>query len=113
MLNFKAYMKKLILFISIFCLVISSRASQILIPMDEESQANHLKAYGIAYWVLQNDIEVEWLLNFRGGSFLIQNFIILGLLVWVNVQMNPRSSIWSIWKLDHRYKESNSMRPWV
>ena len=74
MLNFKAYMKKLILFISVFCWAISSYASQILIPMDEESQANHLKAYGIAYWVLQNDIEVEWLLNFRGGSFLIQNF---------------------------------------
>ena len=74
MLNFRAYMKKLIFFIGILCWAISSHASQILIPMDEESQANHLKAYGIAYWVLQNDIEVEWLLNFKGGSFLIQNF---------------------------------------
>ncbi len=45
-------------------------ASRILIPMDE-SQANHLKAYGIAYWVLQRDVEVDWLLNYRGGSFLM------------------------------------------
>ena len=49
-------------------------ASKILIPMDEENQMNHLKAYGIAYWVLQNDIEVEWLLNYKGGSFLIGNY---------------------------------------
>lgn len=43
-----------------------------LIPMDE-TQANHLKAYGIAYWVLQNNVSLEWLLNYRGGSFLIDN----------------------------------------
>ncbi|MCK9220086.1 MAG: asparagine synthetase B [Bacteroidales bacterium] len=41
----------------------------LLLPMDE-AQKNHLKAYGIAYWVLQKDIEVSWLLNYRGGSFL-------------------------------------------
>ncbi len=39
--------------------------------MDEEEQSNHLKAYGIAYWVLQQEVEIEWLLNYRGGSFLI------------------------------------------
>ena len=48
-------------------------ASKILIPMDK-SQSNHLKAYGIAFWVLQNKISVEWLLNYRGGSFLIDNY---------------------------------------
>ena len=42
--------------------------------MDEENQRNHLKAYGIAYWILQNEIEVEWLLNYRGGSFLVANY---------------------------------------
>lgn len=47
-------------------------ASYILIPMDE-SQTNHLKAYGITFWVLQNNVETQWLLNYRGGSFLIQN----------------------------------------
>ena len=45
----------------------------ILIPMDENSQKNHLKAYGLAYWILQNNLEVDWLLNYRGGSFLIKN----------------------------------------
>ena len=49
-------------------------AAKLLIPMDESEQSNHLKAYGIAYWVLQNDIEVEWLLNYRGGSFMMDNF---------------------------------------
>lgn len=59
----------------IFCFLLSfgAQASKILIPMDE-SQQNHLKAYGIAFWVLQNDIEVEWLLNYRGGSFMIDNY---------------------------------------
>lgn len=41
--------------------------------MDEDNQKNHLKAYGIAFWVLQQDVEVEWLLNYQGGSFMIKN----------------------------------------
>lgn len=44
-------------------------ANYIVIPMDDE-QANHLKAYGISYWILKNNIEVDWLLNYRGGSFM-------------------------------------------
>ena len=36
----------------------------------DAAQQNHLKAYGIAYYALQNDISVDWLLNYRGGSFL-------------------------------------------
>ncbi|MDL2228139.1 asparagine synthetase B [Odoribacter sp. OttesenSCG-928-L07] len=44
------------------------KGTTILIPMDN-SQTNHLKAYGVAYWVLQNNMEVDWLLNYRGGSF--------------------------------------------
>ena len=44
-------------------------ASFLLIPMDK-TQKNHLKAYGIAFWSLQNNIEVSWLLNYRGGSFI-------------------------------------------
>lgn len=47
-----------------------SWARSILIPMDEQ-QANHLKAYGIAYAILKADAEVEWLLNYRGGSFML------------------------------------------
>lgn len=47
-----------------------ARADYLLLPMDD-GQANHLKAYGLAYWVLRADGEVEWLLNYRGGSFMI------------------------------------------
>lgn len=47
-------------------------ASYILIPMDE-TQKNHLKAYGIAYWALKGELEIQWLLNYRGGSFMIPN----------------------------------------
>ncbi|MDO6761802.1 asparagine synthetase B [Tamlana sp. 2_MG-2023] len=39
--------------------------------MDAESQKNHLKAYGITYWTLNRDLKVKWLLNYRGGSFLL------------------------------------------
>lgn len=50
----------------------SARANYILMPMDE-AQANHLKAYGIAFWILKNEVEVEWLLNYRGGSFMVKH----------------------------------------
>ena len=52
------------------------RASQLLIPMDD-TQSNHLKAYGLAYWLLEQEVEVEWLLNYRGGSFLVPNLVIV------------------------------------
>ncbi len=45
------------------------KAAQLLVPMDD-SQSNHLKAYGVAYWSLQHEVVIEWLLNYRGGSFL-------------------------------------------
>ena len=68
-------MKRLITILFVVALVTPNIfASKILIPMDEENQRNHLKAYGIAYWILQNEIEVEWLLNYRGGSFLVANY---------------------------------------
>ncbi len=46
-----------------------SFASSILIPMDE-TQKNHLKAYGITYWILKQGETAQWLLNYRGGSFM-------------------------------------------
>jgi hypothetical protein len=58
-------------YISFFYFVLSfgvSFSQTILIPMDE-TQKDHLKAYGITYWVIQNGIEANWLLNYRGGSF--------------------------------------------
>lgn len=47
-------------------------ANHIFIPMDE-TQKEHLKAYGIAYWLLTKQVEVDWLLNYRGGSFACAN----------------------------------------
>lgn len=46
------------------------RAQSLLVPMDG-AQANHLKAYGLTYWVLAAEEKAEWLLNYRGGSFLL------------------------------------------
>lgn len=63
-------MKKLLL-ILVLSLSVKSYASYILIPMDAESQKNHLKAYGITYWTLEKQMKVKWLLNYRGGSFLL------------------------------------------
>lgn len=63
-----------IFFTGIILLLFShTYASYIFIPMDEQ-QNNHLKAYGIAYWILQNDIEVDWLLNYQGGSFMFKYY---------------------------------------
>ncbi|HLF36195.1 MAG TPA: hypothetical protein VI583_18260 [Cyclobacteriaceae bacterium] len=62
-------MKSLICTVWIFY-ASSSFAASILIPMDEH-QANHLKAYGLAYFTLEHDTEVSWLLNYRGGSFIL------------------------------------------
>ncbi|MFN3756329.1 MAG: asparagine synthetase B [Flavobacterium sp.] len=47
------------------------RSAFILIPMDETTQQNHLKAYGITFWALEQDFKTSWLLNYRGGSFLL------------------------------------------
>src|SRR5438034_2956751 len=45
-------------------------SASLLIPMDD-AQSDHLKAYGVAYRVVQAGIKAEWLLNYRGGSFLL------------------------------------------
>ncbi len=64
----KLYRYIAILFLSMLLLNKAS-ASYILIPMDSEGQRNHLKAYGIAYYVLEKGEKVYWLLNYKGGSF--------------------------------------------
>ncbi|HQN94467.1 MAG TPA: hypothetical protein PLQ09_10130 [Prolixibacteraceae bacterium] len=51
-------------------LSLNTRSASLLIPMDN-AQKNHLKAYGIAFWSLQRAVEVKWLLNYRGGSFML------------------------------------------
>jgi hypothetical protein len=67
-------MKKIFIFTLFLSISVNMFASYILIPMDAETQKNHLKAYGITYWVLEKQQKVKWLLNYRGGSFLLPNF---------------------------------------
>lgn len=63
-------MKSFLVAITCFFFAFSGRSTQILIPMDD-AQTNHLKAYGIAFWMLENELVIEWLLNYRGGAFLV------------------------------------------
>jgi hypothetical protein len=56
--------------LAVLFLPLPSYAGKFLIPMDLK-QANHLKAYGIAFWALTKNIEVDWLLNYRSGSFMV------------------------------------------
>jgi len=65
-------MKKLFFIFCLFLFSYQASATYLLIPMDD-AQKNHLKAYGIAYWTLENNVEIEWLLNYRGGSFLVKH----------------------------------------
>uniref|UniRef100_UPI0040470E91 asparagine synthetase B n=1 Tax=Roseivirga sp. TaxID=1964215 RepID=UPI0040470E91 len=58
----------ILLILTTFCF--AGYANKLLVPMDE-TQTNHLKAYGIAYWVLSKDVTIDWMLNYRGGSFLL------------------------------------------
>lgn len=64
--------KKGIILILLFICATSGFSKQLLIPMDG-SQKDHLKSYGIAYWLLSEELEVKWLLNYRGGSFMVQH----------------------------------------
>jgi len=63
--------KKLSLFLLFYSIIFSAKAAYIFIPMDE-SQSNHLKAYGIAFYAIERDVKVDWLLNYQGGSFMIK-----------------------------------------
>jgi hypothetical protein len=69
-------MKKILLFIvGLFSGIQPLLASKILIPMDAESQKQHLKAYGVAYFILTKNQKIDWLLNYRGGSFVFDHFL--------------------------------------
>lgn len=63
-------MKRILSLILLAAITSFGYANKILVPMDQ-SQTNHLKAYGVAYWVLSQDEPIDWMLNFRGGSFLL------------------------------------------
>lgn len=64
-------MKKLLFVVLLLLGNFATHANYIFVPMDKV-QKNHLKAYGITYWVLQQEAEAEWLLNYRGGSFMFK-----------------------------------------
>ncbi len=71
-------MKKLILLLQVGLItsIVSANpvfAQKVLIYMDLQ-QTDHLKAYGVAFWALERGINVEWLLNYRGGSFMLEHF---------------------------------------
>lgn len=59
------------LYIFFLLLSFSAKANFLLLPMDEVAQKNHLKAYGITYWALDRQYKASWLLNYRGGAFLL------------------------------------------
>ncbi|NML64440.1 asparagine synthetase B [Hymenobacter sp. RP-2-7] len=61
-------LKRLLLALVLLAPALGARANHLFIPMDE-TQKEHLKAYGLCYWALSKQIEVDWLLNYRGGSF--------------------------------------------
>jgi hypothetical protein len=62
-----------VLMLFLFLVSFAIQSSSILIPMDAKNQANHLKAYGITYYALENGLQIQWLLNYQGGSFLISD----------------------------------------
>ena len=63
--------KRLLFALLLLTAVHQVQAAYLLMPMDEK-QKNHLKAYGLAYNILEKGAEVDWLLNYRGGSFACQ-----------------------------------------
>jgi hypothetical protein len=65
------HMKKIVLLFALFSFGVAGNAAYLLIPMDE-TQTDHLRAYGIAWKALEHETDVQWLLNYRGGSYLFK-----------------------------------------
>ncbi len=65
----KRFIYSLGLALAILCTGTPVWAAKLFIPMDADNQTNHLKAYGVAYAALSKGVEVDWLLNYMGGSF--------------------------------------------
>ncbi|MBO6576135.1 MAG: hypothetical protein JJ896_09195 [Rhodothermales bacterium] len=63
-------MNRLIYLLLLTAVALPARSQDVLVPMDNV-QSDHLKAYGVTFWALQRGIEADWLLNYRGGSFLL------------------------------------------
>jgi len=70
-------------------------SQKILIPMDN-TQSDHLKSYGLIYWILEQEINVEWLLNYKDGAFLVNSNSILineALIRGINYELINASSL--------------------
>jgi hypothetical protein len=67
-------MKVSVLLIVFLFITKFSWSTQLLVPMDD-TQSNHLKAYGLSYWALEKGVVIEWLLNYKGGSFLFPHLV--------------------------------------
>lgn len=63
-------LRALVLILVALALPATGSAQHLLVPMDR-SQTNHLRAYGLTFWVLEQGEQAEWLLNFQGGAFLL------------------------------------------
>ena len=61
---------KIIINIFIFIFLNIAFTQKLIIPMDD-TQSNHLKAYGLSFWILEKNTNVDWLLNYRGGAFMV------------------------------------------
>ncbi len=70
-LTYHVRMRQVVTTMLVVLVGICARAQSLLLPMDA-SQKNHLKAYGIAFDAIKKGIPVDWLLNYRGGSFLLE-----------------------------------------
>lgn len=66
-------LKKLTLILVVLLYANTVWASFIYVPMNDNNQGNHLKAYGIVYYALKSGLKAKWLLNYDGGSFIIEN----------------------------------------
>jgi hypothetical protein len=71
------FKQKRVFLLFVFILSVGKIWADILIPMDAEGQKNHLKAYGIAYFAIAQKFKIQWLLNYRGGSFLLPDADVL------------------------------------
>ena len=72
-LQIKQQLRSSILLLTLIFVTHSIFASFVYIPMNDNNQENHLKAYGITYWTLEKGLKAKWLLNYDGGAFLIEH----------------------------------------
>jgi hypothetical protein len=93
-------MRKLLIAALLFAMPLSLSAASLLVPMDD-AQADHLKAYGLIYKSLEKGHKAEWLLNYRGGSFLVdysQDVVDMALLMGVTTEQVSSGEVSDIYR---------------